>query len=288
MDEPLSANPPDGAFLDFYLKEKSSSPVQLEIFDPTGKLVRRFASDDKLFKTEPNSVPLTMNWVRDPQPLPSGLGMHRFIWDLHYALPEGVHRSYFFSAGPWVVPGTYSVKLTANGKTTTQPLIIRMDPRSNTTAGALQDQFTVAARLSQTLGQVSIALQQAKDLRNQIEERKKGAAAKPEMLSALGDFNQKMEVAVEFDANDDFMVFGLALPDKPRESLPRIQSALTGLLIVEQSADVAPASDVVTAANAWVASSKDALTRWKTVLGPDFAALNSQLQKANLEPLAVH
>ncbi len=288
MDEPLSANPPDGAFLDFYLKEKSSSPVQLEIFDPTGKLVRRFASDDKLFKTEPNSVPLTMNWVRDPQPLPSGPGMHRFIWDLHYALPEGVHRSYFFSAGPWVVPGTYSVKLTANGKTTTQPLIVRMDPRSNPTAGALQDQFTVAARLSQTLGQVSIALQQAKDLGNQIEERKKGAAAKPEMLSALGDFNQKMEVAVEFDANDDFMVFGLALPDKPRESLPRIQSALTGLLIVEQSADVAPASDVVTAANAWVASSKDALTRWKTVLGPDFAALNSRLQKANLEPLAVH
>src|SRR5258708_6123090 len=35
MDEPLSANPPDGAFLDFYLTEKSSSPVQLEIFDPT-------------------------------------------------------------------------------------------------------------------------------------------------------------------------------------------------------------------------------------------------------------
>jgi hypothetical protein len=142
--------------------------------------------------------------------------------------------------------------------------------------------------LSQTLGQVSIALQQAQDLRNQIEERKKDAAAKTEILSALGDFNQKMEVAVEFDANDDFMVFGLALPDKPHESLPRIQSALTGLLIVEQSADVAPASDVVTAANAWVASSNDALARWKTVLGPDFATLNSQLQKANLKPLALH
>jgi hypothetical protein len=63
---------------------------------------------------------------------------------------------------------------------------------------------------------------------------------------------------------------------------------LTGLLIVEQSADVAPASDVVTAANAWVASSNDALARWKTVFGPDFATLNSQLQKANLKPLALH
>jgi hypothetical protein len=60
------------------------------------------------------------------------------------------------------------------------------------------------------------------------------------------------------------------------------------LLIVEQSADVAPSSDVITAANAWDAASKDSLERWKTVLDQDFAALNSKLQKANLKPLAVH
>jgi hypothetical protein len=288
MDEPLSANPPDGAILDFYLKEKSPSPVQIEIFDSAGKLVRRFASDDKLFRTNPNSVPLTMDWVRDPQPLPNEPGMHRFVWDLHFALPEGARRSFFFSAGPWVVPGTYSVKLTANGKVTTQPLLIKMDPRSNATAAALQQQFAVASQLTQTLGQVSIALQGAKDLRNQINERKKNATDKPEILAALDDFNRKMEVAVEPDSDGDFMLFGLALPGKSHGSLPHAQSALTGLLIVEQSASGAPAADVVTAANAWEASSKDSLARWKTVLEQDFAALNSKLQKANIMPLAVH
>jgi hypothetical protein len=84
------------------------------------------------------------------------------------------------------------------------------------------------------------------------------------------------------------MFFGLALPGKSHESLPHAQSALTGLLIVEQSADVVPSADVVTAASAWEASSKDSLARWKTVLEQDFAALNSKLQKANLKPLAVH
>jgi len=288
MDEPLSANPPEGAVLDFYLKEKSSSPIHIEIFDSGGKLVRRFASDDKLFRTNPDSVPLTMNWVRDPQPLPNEPGMHRFIWDLHYGLPEGVQRSHFFSAGPWVVPGNYSVKLTANGKSTTQLLTIKMDPRSNDTADSLQRQFAVATQLSQTLGQVSIALQQAKDLRNQINERKKDAAGKSELLAALDDFNRKMEVAVEFDTDNDFMIFGLALPGKSHESLPRAQSALTGLLIVEQSTDGAPSADIVTSANAWEASSKDSLARWKTVLEQGFEALNSKLQKANLKPLAVH
>jgi photosystem II stability/assembly factor-like uncharacterized protein len=288
MDEPLSANPPDGAILDFYLKEKSPSPVQLEIFDSAGKLVRRFASDDKLFRTNPNSVPLTMNWVRDPQPLPNEPGMHRFVWDLHYALPERVHRSYFFSVGPWVVPGTYSVKLTANGKSSTQPLSIKMDPRSNATADALQQQFALAWQLTQTLGQVSIALQHAKDLRSQIIESKKNAAGKPEILATLDDFNRKMQVALEFDSDDDFMLFGLALPGKSQETLPHAQSALTGLLIVEQSAGGAPSADVVTAANVWDASSKDSLARWKTVIEQDFAALNSKLQKANLMPLVVH
>jgi photosystem II stability/assembly factor-like uncharacterized protein len=288
MDEPLSANPPDGVVLDFYLQEKSPSPIQLEIFDSNGKLVRRFASDDKLFRTNPDSVPLTMNWVRDPQPLPNEPGMHRFVWDLHYALPKGVQRSYFFSAGPWAIPGNYSVKLTANGKSTTQPLTIKMDPRSDATADALQHQFAVAAQLGQTLGQVSIALQQAKDLRNQVNERKKDAAGKSELVAALDDFNRKMEVAVEFDTDNDFMFFGLALPGKSHESLPHAQSALTGLLIVEQSADVVPSADVVTAASAWEASSKDSLARWRTVLEQDFAALNSKLQKANLKPLAVH
>src|SRR6266852_6323265 len=131
MDEPLSANPPDGAVLDYYLRETSGSPVQLEIFDSAGKLVRRFASDDKLYKTDPNSVKLTMDWVRDPQPLLNEPGMHRFVWDLHHPLPEGMHRSSYLSDGPWAIPSNYSVKLTANGQTTAQPLTIKMDPRSN-------------------------------------------------------------------------------------------------------------------------------------------------------------
>jgi hypothetical protein len=95
-----------------------------------------------------------------------------------------------------------------------------------------------------------------------------------------------MEVATELGSDDDFMIFGLALPGKSREPLPQIQSALTGLLIVEQSADVAPSADVVTAAAAWHASSNQALALWKTILDQDFAAINANLQAANLQPLA--
>ena len=286
-DEALSANPPDGAVLDYYLKEKSPTPIQLEIFDSEGKFVRRFASDEELYKTNPNSVALTMNWVRDPLPLPNDPGMHRFIWDLHYPLPVGVLRSYFFSAGPLAVPGNYSVKLTANGKSATQPLTIKMDPRSRAAPEALQRQFALASQLSARLGEVSTALQQAKTLRQQIAERKKAAAGKPKLLTSLDALNQKMEVAVEPDADAEFEIFGLALPEKAHEPLPRVQSALTGLLIIEQSTDTAPPSDVAAAAEKWDAASNDSLSRWKNVLSLELAAVNSLLQKTNLKPLAV-
>jgi hypothetical protein len=287
-DEALSDNPPDGAVLDYYLKDKSSTPVQLEIFDSAGKSVRRFASDDQLYKTNPDSVAITTNWIRDPQPLANEPGMHRFVWDLHYALPDGVQRSYFFSAGPLTLPGSYSVKLTANGKTTTQPLTIKMDPRSKATPEALQRQFALASQLSETLGHVSEALRNAKSLRQQITEREKDAAGKPELSTALDTLNQKMEVAVEPDADDDFEIFGLALPEKEHEPLPRVQSALLGLLIIEQSADTAPTADLAASAEKWNAASNDSLARWKNVLSQDLAAVNSRLQKANLKALVAN
>jgi hypothetical protein len=108
-----------------------------------------------------------------------------------------------------------------------------------------------------------------------------------ELLAALDGLNQKMEVAVEPDSDSEFEIFGLALPDKEHEPLPRVQSALTGLLIIEQRADIAPTADLAATAEKWNAASNDSLVRWKNVLSQDLASVNSQLQKANLKPLAV-
>ncbi|HSR40389.1 MAG TPA: hypothetical protein VLL95_15880, partial [Phnomibacter sp.] len=44
----------------------------------------------------------------------------------------------------WVMPGTYSVKLTVDGKSTTQPLKVRMDPRVTMTPTELQKQHDLS------------------------------------------------------------------------------------------------------------------------------------------------
>jgi photosystem II stability/assembly factor-like uncharacterized protein len=283
VDEPLAENPSDGALLDYYLKEAPASPIHLEILDAQENLVRRFASDDQLPRTNPDSVPLTMNWVHDPRPLLKDAGTHRFVWDLHYALPTGVPRSEFLTAGPLAVPGNYSVKLTVNGKSTMQPLIVKPDPRSKATANDLQQQYALALQLATRLSEVSTALQQSNNLRKQITERKKEPAAKPRILTALENLNQETDMPPD----DQNLQLEPTIPAENHPGLSAVASRLTKLFFILESADAAPTSDLTSAARVLDAISKDALARWKKVSGEDRAAVNSLLQKANLKPLTL-
>ena len=287
MDEPLAANPPEGAVLDYYLKGRASSPVQLEIFDSEGKLVRRFASNDELRKTNPNDVQFQVEWLRDPKPLLADAGMHRFVWDLHYSLPKGVRSSFWGPAGPLAVPGNYTVKLTANGKSSTQPLKIQLDPRVKTPQDALVRQFGVASKVAARLGEVSMALQQGGDLRKQVDARKKEAGGNTEVLMALQGLEKKVEAAVESESDTGFMLLGLPASGKEHEPLPKVASALTRLLMIVESADVGPSTDAVTASARWDEAAQETLAHWHAIQKDDLAAVNALLEKAKLNKLDI-
>ncbi len=164
-DEPAGQNPPDGAIIDYFLGSPSREGVMLDVLDAAGKVVRRFSSHDEPEPpVEGRNIP--DYWIRPPQRLSMEAGLHRFVWDLHYPAPVVEDRAYPIAAvfgdtpaeprGPWAMPGRYTVRLTANGRTLSQPLIVRMDPRVQTPRVSLQQQFTLSMRL----GAAATALQQ--------------------------------------------------------------------------------------------------------------------------------
>ena len=112
-------------------------------------------------------------WMRPSQVLSTEAGMHRFVWDLHYTRPTGMRASFPIAAvyrntarepkGVWAQPGVYSVKLTANGRSHTQRLTVKMDPRVKTPAPVLLQQFTLSKKLSDAMDAVGKAVQAGGD-----------------------------------------------------------------------------------------------------------------------------
>lgn len=162
-EEPAGQNPPDGAILDYVLKD-ASGPVTLEIVDAKGQLVRKYSSEDKPEVTEAElerELHVPTYWVRPTRILSAEAGMHRFVWDLRYAPPKSLEHQYPISAiyrntpreprGALVLPGRYSVKLTVAGVVYTQPLKVVMDPRVQTTPAGLEQQLNAARELQRLM-----------------------------------------------------------------------------------------------------------------------------------------
>ena len=150
-DEPAGENPPDGATIDYYLKDNSTSGVTLELHDSTGKLIRKYSSNDTPYTMPEVNVPLY--WIRPQHILSASAGAHRFVWDLHYEpLLDGISfpmTAVFMNtppaiSSPWVLPGNYTVQLTVNGTVYKQTINIKMDPRVKTTITGLKQQLDLS------------------------------------------------------------------------------------------------------------------------------------------------
>ncbi len=163
-DEPAGQNPPDGAILHYYLKSEAQGGVSIDIIDSSKKLVRRYTSEDAPEPpVEGRNIP--DYWIRPPQVLSAQAGLHRFVWDLHYPPPKAPEFSYPIAAiykdtprvplGTWALPGTYTVKLTVNGKIQTRQLTVKIDPRVKTPAAGLQQQFTVSMQAYDALDSIA-------------------------------------------------------------------------------------------------------------------------------------
>jgi photosystem II stability/assembly factor-like uncharacterized protein len=188
-DEPMGQNPPAGAVVDYFLGGESTGPVTVEILDPTGVVVRRYRSDDppEPSAEEVRSQLVPPYWVRPPRHPGTGAGMHRVVWDLHQTAPFSATYSYPISAVPHdtprvpqgvrVLPGRYTVRLSVDGQTTSEPLTVVMDPRVGASPAALRQEFDLLSRLSSLLTEGSRALRQARSVREQLESRQRGAGS---------------------------------------------------------------------------------------------------------------
>lgn len=115
------------------------------------------------------------------------------------------------------VPGRYTVKLTAGGKTMTAPLIVKMDPNVKASTADLERQFQAASKLTAGIGEYSAAVQSAEDLQKQITARTHDAEGNAELATALADLQGKVSAVTGSAAGGGFGGFGFSIPGKNRQ-----------------------------------------------------------------------
>src|SRR5581483_9041249 len=128
---PVGDNPPDGAVIDYFLKDKArpDEEITLEILDAQGKVLRRYSNHRKDKFEQPAEWP---DREMPAELLPDAAGMNRFPWDLRVEDPVQIPGAFYSDEGPRgpvVSPGAYTVRLTTSHGTQSQPLQVVPDPR---------------------------------------------------------------------------------------------------------------------------------------------------------------
>jgi hypothetical protein len=303
-EEPTGANPPDGAIVNYYLKSAVSGPVTLEIRGADGRLVRRYSSDDPVTPIpDAKTAPVPTYWYRPPQALSTAAGMHRFLWDVHYqpiagaggggrgGLPiQGIpYNSPSGATTPWVSPGTYTATLTAGGKSYSQPITVKQDPRVKTPPAVMQQVYALTDALYFGAVEAQAAAAEISAMREQAAK----IQAQGQAAEALAAFVKKA-AALEGQRPAAGAGGGRGAGGGGRGELPvpaaadslwAVSAALAGQMNAMQAADVAPTATTLAAVTAALSAADSVMARSASLKSVDLPALNATLKAAGLPPI---
>lgn len=263
QEEPGGQNPPDGAIINYYLSEKAAA-VTLEITDAAGRPVCKYSSNDKPYEIPAVNIPLY--WIRPQQMLSAEAGSHRFLWDLHYnPLSEPV--SFPMTAvyentapganSPWVLPGNYTVKLTVNGKTYTQPLTVKMDPRVKTSMADLQKQQALSVTCYEGRKKTKEVMEEVAAARKQLKNL---MTTNKDATNTLTELDQQVAA---FESVSRGRRGGAPAQQAP--TLGSIEGAFAGLFYILHDTDMPPTTQTIAGVKQTNDQLTELLTKWNAV-----------------------
>ena len=276
-DEPLVANPPDGAMIDYALPAAAPGPVTLTIQDALDNPVRRFSSTDIVKSPDPTKLKFAPEWVPAPVALSTTPGMHRFVWDLRYPSAHPATAERPSPPGAWAPPGRYEIELNVAGKKFRQPLEVKEDPRVNISQAALLREFALTQQIEQASARASSALEQATQLLEALDSRLAESTTPDENMLRLRTKASTVSGVPPHSATRN-------IPPLRTDSLRTLAADLDKLEAAADGADADPGPDVRASFTTLSRMLTATLSDWQKLLNHDLVELNAQLKAAG-EPL---
>jgi hypothetical protein len=290
---PHAPNPPYGAILYYYLSKAPAAEVTLQVFDAAGALVRTISSTPPPPITDANYPDY---WLKTPasRALPTTVGMHRINWDLQYDDPPAFQHDLqnqmnmvdgLTSAGPHgpqVPPGTYTLKLTVDGTTSTQTVVVHNDPRvgeSAATLAALKTQARLTQLAYQAMKDTFAANAEVAAVRSQLAPVMQGsgdAAAKAKELDTkLAAFGGPIEGRGGRGRGGGFGGGrGGAQPGAMQSFIQLNNSFNTMISMMQVGLDMAPTPAQIETWEAYCGNYNTTLAAWKKAQADDLASVS--------------
>ena len=293
VETPAGKNPPDGAIVDYFLKNAATTPLTLTIYDDKGAEIATYTSDPAHVTYPPANVP--EYWFAPPTALTKNAGVNRFAWELRYPPPLTLPYGYYGELldymeytladhaiagltpreqprGPLVVPGKYTLELTYAGKSYKQPLTVVADPRIHATQADLVEQRDVALLASRGMKSSFDAFHQVDALRKALDAVQKSTTASDDKTKQAADALNKKIDAIEKGT-------------RTAPGFGPVNRDLARLIYSVESADMRPADTVKSAVEQNCTVLDKNLTQWQQLNQQDVPAFNNLVAGSKL-PIA--
>jgi photosystem II stability/assembly factor-like uncharacterized protein len=261
-------------------RTRQQDHVTVEILDPSGKVVRTFPPKQALARESENDEG-GEGFGRFAAPNPTGnAGLNRFVWNLRYEDSVRVPGAILWggsNTGPVAVPGNYQVRVTVHGKSYTQPLEVKGDPREQVQQADLQKQFDLLMQIQDEVNKVDEAINQMISVKKQVDDLDKRLPADDHgrAVRAAG-----RRLTQKVDPIEDVLYQSKARSGQDVLNYPiRLNNQLVALASSIGGAEAAPTSQSFEAFNFLKQKSDEQLAKWADVLKTDVPAFNAEVQK---------
>ena len=164
-------NPPKGAVITYFLREKPTETITLSIDEADGREIKTFKSihadeEEKAADAKDEDKPKELR-------IPSRAGWNRFVWDLRYpdahqVIPHNDSQQGFIK-GPHAAPGTYQLRLTVGDEVLRERFEIVKEAGVTASDEDLQAQFALLMTIRDKVSATHKVINQMRDLRAQLK-----------------------------------------------------------------------------------------------------------------------